>query len=466
MGKLIDQLIKLSESGMYPMHMPGHKRQTGAKADILSNIRKLDITEIDDFDDLHACSGVLKEIQSRIAAAYGAVESSILVNGSTGGILSAISACAGYGDRILMARNSHKSAYNAAVIRGLKVSYIYPKQHSEAGICKGITADQVRESLEAGKKIKAVYITSPTYEGICSEIEAIAKIVHSFNIPLIIDAAHGAHLGIDAEYDGLCNTGNIVGAADIVIQSLHKTLPAFTQSAVIHYKKGLVDVEKLKYYLSVYQSSSPSYILMAGIEGCFDILENKNQLFRKYIENLTALYDSCKALKYLKLLRADDIGKIVILTEGSSIKGEELYRLLRERYKIQPEMASLEYVVCMTSIMDTKEAFLHLAQTICEIDKQLTFGSRSVNTYSMSPKAKYSIAEALNICEENNRLMAPEAAIGKTSGVFVYAYPPGIPIITPGEIIDEECLAVFKMYSNHTLDLRGLKEGKIKVLDE
>lgn len=191
MGELIDKLMNYEKEGIYPFHMPGHKRNI----DVCFNPYKYDITEITGFDDLHKAEDVLLRLTERISKIYSADKSYILNNGSTSGIMTAISAIAGYNDTVLVARNCHKSVYNTLILRGINPEYIYPQVDKNTGINLAINASDVEKALELNSKIKAVIITSPTYEGIVSDIEEISKVVHKRNIPLIVDCAHGAHFG-------------------------------------------------------------------------------------------------------------------------------------------------------------------------------------------------------------------------------------------------------------------------------
>ena len=299
MGKLYEKLTQYKKSDYYPYHMPGHKRNMDGRP--FQEYYSLDITEIDGFDNLHQAEGILLGIEKRANRMYGADQTFLLVNGSTCGILSAISAATKNGGKILIARNCHKSVYHGAYLRNLEVQYLYPKVSEQFGIALGITPESVEEKLKADEEISAVVITSPTYEGVISDIKKIAEIVHNYEIPLIVDEAHGAHLGFSHKFPN-----NAIGAgADIVIHSLHKTLPSPTQTALLHVSGKLIDREKLKRYLGIYQSSSPSYPLMAGMELCLDIVEVEGEkLFnRLHInwEKMLANLERCKVLKILQL---------------------------------------------------------------------------------------------------------------------------------------------------------------------
>ncbi|MCM1376809.1 MAG: aminotransferase class I/II-fold pyridoxal phosphate-dependent enzyme, partial [Muribaculum sp.] len=265
MEHLFTRLWENSESNFYPYHMPGHKRHVWGQ--LSESLARLDITEIDGFDNLHQPEGILDGLQKKAALLYGAEESFYLVNGSTAGILSAVSCALPAGGRILMCRNCHRSAYHAAYLRNLAISYLYPQVCDGYDIFDGVTAGQVQAALDRKPDVGAVLIVSPTYEGRISDVREIARVAHSRGIPLIVDEAHGAHLGLAEGFaPNSCQAG-----ADLVIHSVHKTLPALTQAALLHVNGQLIDRDNLKRFLHIYQSSSPSYLLMASIDnalGC------------------------------------------------------------------------------------------------------------------------------------------------------------------------------------------------------
>ena len=277
--------------------MPGHKRK--AWGELPAQLYRLDITEIDGFDNLHQPEGILKELQEQAAACCGAEESYYLVNGSTGGILSAVSAALPASGHILMARNCHKSAYHAVYLRNLCTSYLYPKMLEDYDIFDMVSPEQIEEALDKEPDIQAVLLVSPTYEGRISNIRHISEIVHARGIPLIVDEAHGAHLGwSDAVHENSCRQG-----ADLVIQSVHKTLPALTQTALLHVNGTIVDRERLRRFLHIYQSSSPSYLLMASIDNALQYMERDGKkaldIFCSRYAAMCEKLGACKALKFL-----------------------------------------------------------------------------------------------------------------------------------------------------------------------
>ena len=245
-----------------------------------------------------------------------------------------------------MTRGGHKSAYHAAYLRNLTISYLYPEMMQEYDIYDAITPEQIAEALAKEPVPDAVFLVSPTYEGRIADIEKIAQIVHSKGIPLIVDEAHGAHLGLA---EGLAKNSCQCGA-DLIIHSVHKTLPALTQSALLHVNGNRIDRDRLRRFLHIYQSSSPSYVLMAGIDNALQVVEEQGDyLFAKfqinYLRMLTELSE-CRNLSFLPLDARQDIGKLIIVSAKAGLSGQQIYDILLKKYHLQLEMAKNGILFC------------------------------------------------------------------------------------------------------------------------
>jgi len=374
---LYDSLKMLDDSDVYPMHMPGHKRNKnfmppGLPCDI-------DITEIYGFDDLHNPQGLLLETSKLAAELYGSREAFMLINGTTAGILAAIGAHTERGDKILATDNCHVAIPNAAMLFGLELEYITSRIDENSGIPCSVSPFAIEAALKQNTDIKLVVITSPTYEGVVSDIASIAPVVHNFGALLLVDSAHGAHLGFS---DAFPQSAVSLGS-DIVVVSLHKTLPALTQCSLLHACSERTDIAKLKRMLSVLQTSSPSYLLMASIDHCLRLLKSeKEKLFLNYKGNLSAFYANTKNLENLFVfhIRPDtqsdaffnhDPGKIVVITKKAAISGLFLADTLRAKYKIEVERVCGNYIIALTSICDSQAGFFRLADALHEIDTGL-----------------------------------------------------------------------------------------------
>ena len=478
MKSLYEKLINYGKSDFYGFHMPGHKRN----GEIMENglPYQIDITEIEGFDDLHHARELLKEAQERAARVYHAEETCYLINGSTSGILSGLLGCTHKGGRILAARNCHKSVYAAIYMHELDVEYIYPEYDEKTGLNGAIDADAVRRILledrteHCGKTtISAIVITSPTYDGVVSDIRRIADTVHEFGIPLIVDEAHGAHFGFHPYFPENANQQG----ADVVIHSLHKTLPSLTQTALIHLNGNLINRERVRKYVHMLQTSSPSYVLMASMDECIRFLEREQDAFVLYQERLKKLRRELKKLKKLQLVETNayDCSKIVISTKNT-VKGQEVYtgKILYEElltsYHLQMEMASREYVLAMTSVCDTEEGFRRLKEALFQIDESLE--RKEIDNTSMElPRLQrvYTSAEAENLSEEksNVEILLPKECQERISLEYAYVYPPGIPLIVPGERISKKAVELLQLYEKSGFDIEGLKQSdRIRILKE
>ena len=444
------------------MHMPGHKRNAEF---YMENPYKIDVTEVEDTDNLHHPEGVIQDLIQQMQTLYHTKNTYPLVGGSTCGILAAISACCRRGDRILMARNCHRSVYHAVYLLELEPVYLYPEMEESTGIALGISEKEVERVLQESEDFSCVLITSPTYEGVVSEVRVIADIVHKKEIPLIVDAAHGAHLH--------WSQGNHIAAtacgADLVIESLHKTLPCFTQTGVLHRCTERVSPELLERYLAIYETSSPSYILMAGIAQCMDWLENKGrEAFSEYEKQRRLFGEQAKNWKVLSLweLPQQESSKLVILTGNSGKTGQQLAEQLRKEYRIETEMSTPTYVLAMTSVADTKEGWKRLAKALSEIDER--WNEEKQTAISMPKQVPVSRAkiemgsyEAMNHSFEEISL---ESAIGRISAEYAFIYPPGIPFLVPGERIEEHTLLQIKTAQECNLELLGLADSTVKKI--
>lgn len=472
MEGLYQALTEYSTKDYYPMHMPGHKRNQQLLQ--MVNPYTIDITEIEGFDDLHQAEGILKELSDRLQKLYRSGRSYPLVNGSTVGILAGISAAASRGDRILVARNCHKAVYHSIYIRDLEPVYLYPECIPGTSINGGISASQVEKLLITYPGISLVVITSPTYEGIVSDIEAIAEIVHKAGALLLVDEAHGAHFGFHRAFP----QSAVTQGADIVIQSLHKTLPSFTQTAVLHSNRAELN-HRIEQYLSFYESSSPSYLLMAGVDRCVRMLEEHgDELFEEYYNKLQYFLAKVSDLRKLRLLSQDlggtesvpalDPSKLTILLSDTALTGPELAGKLREDYHIVMELETRDYVLGMTSICDTQEGFERLAGALKSIDGELKETQRSFSpaTYGYRPVQALWPHEAAELMSEEKQL---SECVGRIAADFISIYPPGIPLLVPGEIIEDRLLQILTHAQEDGLKVTGLlgeQKDRIQVLGE
>ena len=468
---ILAKLEEYSKAGYVPMHMPGGKRNTD-----FASTSAIDITEIDGFDNMHNAEGIIKNASERAAKLYGADRTLMLVNGSTAGILSAVCGATRRKGKIIVARNCHVSVYNALIMAQLEPVYVIPEVDEKTGIYRGLTLEQIRKCVETNSDVQAVIITSPTYEGIVSEVREITGYLHGKGIPLIVDEAHGAHFKFSDEFP----ESAVEAGADLVINSIHKTLPALTQTALLHIYGNYVDYDKVERFWNIYQTTSPSYILMASIDRCMGIIESEGDyIFKEYIKKLKKLRENILKLKNIKLLDCDDISKIILICDD----GKYLYDRLLKEYKVQLEMASFRYAIAMTSVADKQEyydRFLEALQNIddswnveafsekgsdgCGMNKDTVATGYAINN---KPDVCMSPADAIDLMDETGyedlTVNSPDIC-GRISMSSVLIYPPGMPVVNVGERITADVCTIINNAVDAGLEVPGLKEGKIRCL--
>lgn len=468
MERLYRALEIYSQEDYYPFHMPGHKRNPDTVNTDLPFDR--DITEIDGFDNLHHPEGILKKAQETAASVYDTKECYYSVNGSTAALLAAVSATVPRNGQILVARNCHKAVYHALYLRNLIPTYVYPQMDPKWWINGGISSDKVERALAENLEIKAVLLTSPTYDGVVSDIEKIAEIVHRYEIPLIVDEAHGAHF----HFSNYFPTSAAELGADLVIQSFHKTLPSMTQTAVLHNCSDRVDSRLIRRFMGIYQSSSPSYILMASMDACMEKMSSDgNEMFREFTKILEKARRRLSECKYIRLVSPEigtagvfdyDRSKLLFSTRYASMTGSELAQILLEKYHIQVEMETEHYVLALAAVGDSGEGFERLCQAIEEInqeeaqkkkEKRETEEPKAGRTAYTSLSQFMSITEAM---ESESEIRKLEESVGRISAEFGYLYPPGIPLIVPGEQITGQFIRNMRIYMEEGLYLQGLED--------
>lgn len=429
----------------------------------------LDLTEIPGTDNLHYPEGPIMEAQRLAAEVFLAEETFFLVNGSTGGIHAMIMAVCRPGDKLIVERDCHKSAIGGMILGGVTPVYIKPGYNGYFGISTGITPEQVDEALRKNPDAAGVLLTRPNYYGLCSDIEGIARTVHSHGKVLMVDEAHGAHLRF---HEGLPISAMEAGA-DVCVQSAHKTLPALTQSSYLHVKSGRVDRDRLKFYLRTLQTSSPSYILLSYLDIAREIMAQEGRaLLDKLVDTIHGFKTETERNGLLSLLGEDaarpaalDKTRVVINVRKAGITGFETEKLLRKNYNIQVEMSDYYNIVGIATVADQKEDFEKLQSALSEICRRMGHKPPlpDINLKGFEiPELKIGMRDVM---EGKGTLVKLAEAAGRISLDMVTPYPPGIPVICPGEIISDGQVE----YLSGLLDLGGVVNGlgksrEIKVL--
>jgi len=472
---ILKALKDYSEERVEYFHMPGHKGgnvfKKAALQDFDIDLLKLDVTEVPGIDNLHCPESAIMIAQELAAEAFGAEHTFFLVNGTTAGIYSMIMAATNPGDKIIIPRNCHRSVTGAVILGKLHPIYICPEVDDKLGIASGISSDTVQKAIMDNTDAKAVVITNPTYYGVCTDLEKIASIVHKHNMLLLVDEAHGAHFGFNKKLP----KSALQCGADMVAQSTHKTLPSMTQSSMLHVKSGRVDIDKLKLFLQLTQTTSPSHILLASLDVARYIMQQKGE------ELLEIVIDSCEWLrgeisstKGLYCLSSKDIGRSAIcdvdptrLTvnfKGLGISGTMAEQQLRSKFKLQVEMSDLYNIVAICTVGDEVNAINKLAKALKTIAAETEEGKdlKDIsNVYNEIPEMKLFPWEAVYKQSEDILL---SKSVGRVSSELIIPYPPGIPIIMPGEVITKEILGYVSECLQNGIRINGTKDVSLKYI--
>ena len=456
-----DFLLKHAGKKPVSFHMPGHKGSALYKrfghGEFLKDFLDYDVTEIEGADNLFQREGIIADLAEKYRRLYGVQASIPLINGTSCGLIAAILAAVPRGGKLILARNCHKSVFNALTLGGIQPVYARPVLSSSWGISGEVAPEEIERLLTDHPDASAVILPSPNYYGICSDIPGIAEVVHRFGKVLIVDQAHGAHLEFFRRFRptaGLPINGERAGA-DIVVNSIHKTLGSMTQSALLNLCSDRVEPEQLEEWLQMLESTSPSYILMTSLDINARILEDHGPLlFQEWQENLEWFYSQARGIPGLRIMEAPGLDRTKLNLDMShrGYTGRGLEEALIERYGIYPELNSGNILMAMTGIGNTREDYGRLLEALRELAE--------METESSSPKDS---SDSWNPALEDRfaGLMAQE---GKTCLRSVIPYPPGIPLICPGEVVSRIQLEELTDCLRNGEKVLGLtKEGLIGV---
>ena len=467
---IYDMVRRYVEENTVRFHMPGHKGRLCCDdaADLAQDMWQMDITELPDTDNLHMPQGPIVEAQRLMAEAYGADQSFLMVNGSTGGLYTMMLAACKPGDSIVVARNCHKSVINGLILAGLNPIYIWPPVLQDWHIAGQIRPQQVREALEHHPEAAAVLITSPDYYGLCADVAGIASACHERGVPLLVDEAHGAHFVF---HESLPPSAGHCGA-DIWVNSMHKTLPALTQTAVLHVKSCLIDIDRIRAGLQMVQTTSPSYILMASMDIARRYMTNEgwndlDDLLGHILDLSQWLYgiggvkmmdesikDRCGVAFKDPTRLCFDVSSLGI----GAIRAEELLRA----EGVQVEMADLYNVLLITTAMDDAEDFVALKEAF----GQLAASGRNAKAvcyplFMTLPRPVQSLLPREAALSATERIPLKNTA-GRIAAQPIGLYPPGVPLVCPGEIIDENTVEV--LLETSALGCRVFNIGEDKMI--
>ena len=462
---IIDSLKKIVDENIISFHMPGHKKGNIYKRlgyeDVVKNLYTFDTTEIPGTDNLHCPEDCINESLMRASKAFKSDKSFYLINGSTCGIEAAIMAAVSLGEKIILNRDCHQSAINACIIGDINPVYIKPSVNKDSNTLSGVSFSDVKNVIDSNLDSKAVFLTYPTYFGDTFDLKTICDYAHEKDMTVIVDEAHGAHLGLSNK---LPHTALSQGA-DIVIQSTHKTLPAFTQSSMLHVNGNRVDLNKLSNMLRITESSSPSYLLMASLDLAVDIyIKHGVDLMEELLTNIDEFKNKMKELKNIKIDKSKDLTKIFLNTKKLGITGHKLEEILRKEYKIQVELSNYYGVLLITTIGNTREDFIKLEKALLEIDKNYYKSENILNEIDYPIEIPKKILTPRQAFYMNKKNVKIEDSIGRISGEYIIPYPPGVSLVSPGEKITREVINYILECKSKGMNVNGVKDSELRLI--
>ncbi len=474
---LFTGLVEHAKKNPIQFHIPGHKKGAGIEPEfrqfIGENALSIDLINIGPLDDLHAPKGIIKKAQELAAEAFGADYTYFSVQGTSGAIMTMVMAVCGPGDKIIVPRNVHKSIMSAIVFSGAIPIFIHPEIDKELGISHGITIDAVEKALEQNPDAKGVLVINPTYFGISADLKKIVEIAHSYNVPVLVDEAHGVHIHFHEDLP----MSAMQAGADIAATSVHKLGGSMTQSSVLNVKKGLVSPQRVQSILSMLTTTSTSYLLLASLDVArkqlatkgHELIERTIQLAnytREKINEIDDIYCVGKEILGTKATFDYDPTKLIIPVYKLGISGYDVENWLRNNYQIEVELSDLYNILCIITPGDTKEDVDTLVHALKELSTTVHKNNKISNEKShillpdipvlaLTPRdAFYSETEVVDFNDSAGRIIAE----------FIMVYPPGIPIFIPGEIISEDNLTYIKKNLEVGLPVQGPEDPSLKTI--
>ena len=430
---IVDALIEFQNKQPISFHVPGHKHGilSGLPKEIQSALH-YDLTELTGLDDLHYPEEAIKDAQLLLAEAYGAKESFLLVNGSTVGNLAMVHAACREGETVIVQRNSHKSIFHALELAHVRPVYVSPQWDEESMTAAAVSLKAIEEAIEAYPEAKAVILTYPNYYGMASrELADIISLCHDNEMAVLVDEAHGAHFQVGSPFP----VSSLALGADVVVQSAHKTLPAMTMGSFLHISSSRVSVKKIRKYLQMFQSSSPSYLILASLDDARSYLQNYSQPdVRMFIEKRERFLSSLRMIPRLAVVESDDPLKIMLRVDHHS--GYQLKEKL-EQVGIEVELADLFQVLLILPLLKQWHAypFAEIRSRLKEAVAMLEEETRKDMKLQMKRTSEVTVPELSfeEIDLSDQEWVSYTQIIGRIAAGMVIPYPPGIPLVVAGE---------------------------------
>lgn len=472
---LFDGVVKHAQKNPVQFHIPGHKKGAGIdpafRSFIGDNALSIDLINIGPLDDLHSPKGIIKEAQDLAAEAFGADYTFFSVQGTSGAIMTMIMAVSGPGEKIIVPRNVHKSVMSAIVLSGAIPIFIHPEIDEDLGISHGITTESVEHALEQHPDAKGLLVINPTYFGVAADLKKIVEIAHSYNVPVLVDEAHGVHIHF---HDGLPLSAMQAGA-DVAATSVHKLGGSMTQSSILNMKDGLVSAKRVQSILSMLTTTSTSYLLLASLDAARRrlVTEGKElidktislaQSIRSRVNEIEHLYCVGEEILQTKAAYDYDPTKLIISVKDLGLTGYDVEKWLRENFNIEVEMSDLYNILCLVTPGDTETEADILVKALKKLSADFNHQAVKVHTKVMLPDIPVLSLTPRDAFYADTESVPAEESVGRIIAEFVMVYPPGIPIFIPGEIITEDNLIYIRKNVEAGLPVQGAEDTELRYL--
>lgn len=472
---LFSGLLAHAKKDPVQFHIPGHKKGNGMdpefRAYIGDNALAIDLINIGPLDDLHQPKGIIKAAQDLAADAFGADKTFFSVQGTSGAIMTMVMAVCGPGEKIIVPRNVHKSVMSAIVFSGATPIFIHPEIDKDLGISHGITTDSVAKALEQHPDAKGILVINPTYFGISADLKKIVEIAHSYQVPVLVDEAHGVHIHF---HDDLPLSAMQAGA-DLAATSVHKLGGSMTQSSILNMKGNLVSAKRVQSILSMLTTTSTSYLLLASLDVArkqlaingkelIDRTITLAQSIRSQINEIEHLY--CVGEEILESNAAFDFDptKLIISVKELGLSGFDVELWLREKYNIEVEMSDLYNILCIITPGDTEKEANILIQALKELSTERHSKPQRIEAQVLLPDIPVLALSPRDAFYAETELVTFDESEGRIIAEFIMVYPPGIPIFIPGEIITKDNLLYIKTNMEAGLPVQGPEDYDFKYL--